>query len=63
MSSIIEAFKIFLKYEDRAYPFGCEHDVLYVWYNPSKIAKKDIVALEKLGFHANFGEEHFYHFV
>lgn len=63
MSNLIEALKIFLKYEDRAYPLGCEHDTLYVYYNPSKISKEDIAVLDELGFHASFDEEHFYAFV
>ena len=63
MKTIIEALNIFLKYEDVGYPFGCEHDVLYVYYDPAKISEKDIDILDDIGFHADFDNEHFYYFV
>lgn len=62
MFQLIEALKIFAKYGDKAYPTGCEHDMLYVYYDPAEISGEDIDALEDLGFHADRPYEQFYSF-
>ncbi len=63
MKNIVKALKIFLKHEDKAYPFGCEHDVLHVYYNPIKFSKEELAELEELGFHPDYNLESFYKFV
>lgn len=50
--ALIEAFEIFQKYADSSlnYPTGCEHDVLYVYINPDRVARDDADRLDELGF-------------
>jgi len=56
MKELIEALKIFLKHEDMKYPTHCEHDILYVHYNPEDFSQEDIDQLEVLGFTADYEE-------
>lgn len=51
LSKLIEALQIFLKYGDVAYPTHCEHDVLFVCVEASKVSDEDKAKLEQLGFH------------
>lgn len=51
LSRLIQALQIFLKYGDVSYPTHCEHDVLMVCVDPSKVSDEDKVALKELGFH------------
>jgi hypothetical protein len=52
MKDLIEALTIFLKYKDRPYPTGCEHDVLYVYgITKDEVSAEDQARLEELGFH------------
>jgi len=62
MKDFIEACQIFLKYGDMDYPFSCEHDVLYVFYDGSIMSEEDLARLELLGFDWDEGDEHFYSF-
>lgn len=51
MRVLIEALEILEPYtEGRAYPTGCEHDVLYVWVDPAKVSKSDLAKLKRRGF-------------
>jgi len=52
MKELIEAFQIFLKYNDTDYPTHCEHDVMIVRVvdNKKDISKEDRVRLKELGF-------------
>lgn len=63
MENLIKALKIFAKYTNKKYPTGCEHDVLYVYVNPSIVSEEDIKKLEELGFDADREDrENFYSF-
>lgn len=51
MSDLIEALKIFMKYGNPAYPFHCEHDILYVCgIEPNDVSERDMRKLDDLGF-------------
>lgn len=50
MKDLIEALTIFAKYTEDAYPTHCEHDVLYVLINPTKVHADDLARLEQLSF-------------
>lgn len=62
VKDFIEACQIFLKYGDIAYPFACEHDILYVFYDGSVMSDDDLDRLELLGFNWDDDEQHFYSF-
>ncbi len=62
MKDFIEACQIFLKYGDMDYPFSCEHDVLYCYYNGNIMSESDLARLELLGFDWDEDNEHFYSF-
>lgn len=68
MRQIIEALNIFLKYDDPAWPFHCEHDVLTVHIaDPMAVSDADVQRLKELGFErgnpdAAGGESCFYSF-
>ena len=62
MFQLIKALKIFAKYGDKSYPTGCEHDTLYVYYDPAEISSEDIDVLDDLGFHADSHQKYFYSF-
>jgi len=47
---LIEALQILAKYNDRAYPTHCEHDVLMVLVDPEEVSAEDKARLEQLGF-------------
>lgn len=54
MKELIEALNIFAKYTDAAYPFHCEHDVLYVpVVDYDEVSDEDKARLEELGFEEN----------
>lgn len=53
LSELIEALQIFLKYGDPAYPTHCEHDVMHVCIEASKVSQEDEEKLNELGFHAD----------
>ena len=50
MDELIEALQIFLKYDNNKYPTACDHDILYVFVNPSAVSSDDIETLANLGF-------------
>lgn len=50
MDDLIKALIIFRKYTDSQSPTHCEHDVLYVMVEPSKVSAEDKKELKKLGF-------------
>jgi len=50
MENLIKALQIFLKYGNPKYPTHCEHDVLYVDIDNTKVSDEDKSELEKLGF-------------
>ena len=50
LDDLIKALQIFRKYGNPEYPTHCEHDVLYICIDPSKMDIEDIGILEKLGF-------------
>lgn len=56
MNDLIKALQIFLKYDNRFYPTGCEHDVLYVDINPQIVSEEDKQILGGLGFTYGNGE-------
>lgn len=57
MEDLIKALTILSKYIEgeynKRYPTSCEHDVLYVQVDYTKIAQEDLIELEKLGFRPN----------
>ena len=54
MSDLIEALKIFLKYENSKWPTNCSHDVLAIMdINPEIVTDVDKLKLEALGFIVN----------
>lgn len=63
-SELAEAFEIFSKYSDDAYPLHAEHDKISVHINPDEVEEEDRERLEKIGFHANqnSGIPDFYYF-
>lgn len=50
MEDLIKALQILLKYDNKEYPCGCEHDYFYIDINPELVSKEDIIELDKLGF-------------
>lgn len=62
MKDFLEACQIFLKYGNVVYPFSCEHDILYVFYDGSIMSEEDLARLELLGFDWDENEGHFYSF-
>lgn len=62
MKHLIEALQIFLKYTDRPFPTGCEHDVLYVYVSPDDVSEEDTALLQELGFDADRSLDNFYSF-
>jgi len=51
MEDLIKALQIFMKYGNPAYPFHCEHDILYIWgINYSDVSESDKILLKELGF-------------
>lgn len=59
MKDLVRAFQIFARYTDSEYPTGCEHDIMYVYVDPSQVSHKDISDLEKLGFEVDYDLECF----
>ena len=59
MRDLVEALTIFLKYGDKYAPTGCEHDVLYVYVEPSKVSQADLARLESLGFRPDYNVDGF----
>lgn len=53
MSILIKALAILIKYGDIPYPCHCEHDVLYIMVDPSKVSNEDKEELSRLSFSAN----------
>lgn len=62
MENLIEALRIFVKYDNPKYPTHCEHDVLYILISPTKIKDDDIKILCILGFEADLEEDCFFSF-
>ena len=60
MNDLIEALQIFVKYYNGKYPTGCEHDVLYIYVDPSEVPKNEWEYLERLGFIADVDNQRFY---
>lgn len=60
MDELIEAFQIFLKYDNPTYPTNCEHDILHVYssgedeYHPEKMKKEDVERLHTIGFNFDY---------
>lgn len=50
MENLIRALQIFLKYGNPQRPTHCEHDVLYVDIDPTKVSEEDKNKLDELGF-------------
>lgn len=53
MDDLIKALTILNKYLDeynKKYPTSCEHDVMFVQVDYTKISQEDLIELEKLGF-------------
>lgn len=52
MKELIEAFQIFLKYDNPDYPTNCEHDIMRVYLNIAydTIDQDDIKKLAELSF-------------
>ena len=50
MEDLIKALQIFLKYANPKWPTNCEHDVLYVDVDESKVSEDDLAKLADLGF-------------
>jgi len=50
MENLIKALRIFLKYGNPTYPTHCEHDVLYVDIDNTKVSDEDKSELDELGF-------------
>jgi hypothetical protein len=62
VKDLIEALTIFAKYTAAKHPTSCEHDQLYVFVDPAKVAPEDKTRLEELSFSASESERHFYSF-
>lgn len=60
LSNLIKALNIFLKYEDRDYLIGSEHQVFYVFVDPNKVVAEDLKTLEALGFQHDLNVRHFW---
>jgi hypothetical protein len=50
MNDLIDALTIFRKYGNPESPTHCEHDVMYVQIQPSKVSDEDKTELDRLGF-------------
>jgi len=52
MKELVEAFQIFLKYDNPSYPINCQHDIMRVYLDVSfdTIDKNDIKRLIEIGF-------------
>jgi tRNA pseudouridine-54 N-methylase len=50
MNELIEALTILNKYETASSPTHCEHDVLYVLVDHTKVSEEDKKRLDELGF-------------
>ena len=59
MKDLLEAIKIFLKYDNPYSPFHCEHDTLTVDIDPAIVSEGDRDRLEELGFHSFEGDDCF----
>lgn len=59
MENFINAMQIFLKKENKEYPFYCTHDLMTVCYNPKDFSKEEIKELEDLGFNVDEYQECF----
>jgi hypothetical protein len=60
MEKLIEAFQIFLKYGNPAYPTHCEHDVLTICgIDPSGVSDEDTAKLDELGFFVDEDDDFF----
>lgn len=53
MDELIAALIIFRKYSDKAYPTGCDHDILRVYVSPELVSEEDMKQLDEYGFHAD----------
>jgi hypothetical protein len=53
MKDLIRAFQIFGRYTNSDYPTSCEHDVMYVYVEPSRVSLKDMDELQELGFESD----------
>jgi len=62
MKDLIEALQILSKYTDSAYPTGCEHDIMHVYVDPSKVTAEDTERLGELNFRPSEDNEYFYSF-
>ncbi len=52
MKDLIQALRIFQKYQDVTYPTNCEHDVMYIMkITQDEVSDTDKAELETLGFH------------
>jgi hypothetical protein len=60
MRDLIEAFAIFSKYTNAAYPTCCEHDTLYVMVKPDDVSQEDKCRLQELGFNRSYEDGNFY---
>lgn len=60
MKDLIEALTLFAKYTNAKHPTCCEHDVLYVLVDPTKVSTEDRIRLDALGFHAQEDDNNFY---
>jgi hypothetical protein len=54
MKQLIEAFQIFLKYQDNKWPTHCEHDIMMIAdITYEEVSEEDRLALEALSFSWN----------
>lgn len=53
MKDLIEALTILCKYDNPQFPTHCEHDVLLVNVDPSRVTSEDLRRLDQLGFVAD----------
>lgn len=60
LSTLIEALTLLSHYDDPAYPTLCEHDILYVFVDPSLVSDDDLDRLSDLGFNARPADGCFY---
>ena len=50
IEELLEAIKIFLKYDEGQYPINADHDIIYFYVDPNKVCESDHIRLEELGF-------------
>lgn len=50
LEELLEAFTIFVKYDEGEYPTNCSHDELAVLIDPEKVSESDAFRLGELGF-------------